>query len=268
MEHLALVFGWLAQPISGASEHHMTAWASWHGRGMVLAWAMFIPAGVLVARYWKVTPAQEWPAELDNKFWWHSHRALQYGGALLTLIALIPAWMYASKATAGAQVHGLLGWFVVTMGAAQVGSGLLRGTKGGPTGEGASRGDWRGDHYDMSPHRVVFEYAHKYGGLLALLTSAAAIVAGLLLADAPRWMFLVIFAWWVVLFLFAIWWQHQGRCLDTYQAIWGPDIAHPGNRRDPIGIGVRQVRDLRNAHAPDDRMRRAGRVPSTPRGPS
>jgi hypothetical protein len=37
-------------------------------------------------------------------------------------------------------------------------------------------------------------------------------------------------------------WQRAGRCIDTYQAIWGPDPAHPGNRRPPVGWGVRRPR--------------------------
>ena len=34
--------------------------------------------------------------------------------------------------------------------------------------------------------------------------------------------------------------QRQGRCIDTYQAIWGPDPRHPGNRLKPVGWGVRR----------------------------
>jgi hypothetical protein len=32
--------------------------------------------------------------------------------------------------------------------------------------------------------------------------------------------------------------QRAGRCIDTYQAIWGLDPDLPGNRRRPIGFGI------------------------------
>jgi hypothetical protein len=51
-----------------------------------------------------------------------------------------------------------------------------------------------------------------------------------------------IIGWWGLLLIVAARLQRQGRCLDTYQAIWGPSKIHPGNVRQPIGIGVRQVR--------------------------
>ncbi|MGA7199891.1 hypothetical protein [Roseiarcus sp.] len=49
---------------------------------------------------------------------------------------------------------------------------------------------------------------------------------------------LVLALWWMTLLGAAITLQRAGRCLDTYQAIWGPDPSLPGNRRKPIGWGV------------------------------
>jgi hypothetical protein len=46
--------------------------------------------------------------------------------------------------------------------------------------------------------------------------------------------------WWLVLIAGFVWLQRQGRCIDTYQAIWGPDTAHPGNRIKPIGWGIKR----------------------------
>lgn len=43
---------------------------------MVVAWGVLLPLGILIARFFKVTPRQRWPAELDNKFWWYSHLTL------------------------------------------------------------------------------------------------------------------------------------------------------------------------------------------------
>jgi hypothetical protein len=52
---------------------------------------------------------------------------------------------------------------------------------------------------------------------LTLLTTAL----GLALADAPRWMALVIAIWWLLLARVFLWLQKKGRVVDTYTAIWG-----------------------------------------------
>ena len=57
---------WLLAPLSGAATHSLAPWAYWHARLMVLGWAVLLPVGVLVARFYKVTPQQDWPRELDN----------------------------------------------------------------------------------------------------------------------------------------------------------------------------------------------------------
>jgi hypothetical protein len=64
---------WLLTPISGALGHTIAPWASWHGRLMVLSWSFLLPLGMLAARYFKVTPKQDWPRMLDNKLWWRTH---------------------------------------------------------------------------------------------------------------------------------------------------------------------------------------------------
>jgi hypothetical protein len=43
--------------------------------------------------------------------------------------------------------------------------------------------------------------------------------------------------------------QIRGRAVDTYQAIWGPDLDLPGNRMKPIGFGVRRRGDSGGAPA-------------------
>ncbi|MGF6935541.1 putative membrane protein [Paraburkholderia sp. UCT70] len=239
---------WLMAPLSGAGEHHLPMWAAWHGRGMVLAWGILIPLGVLIARYFKITPRQVWPEELDNKFWWRWHRRLQYVGTFIAVCALVIVIQYARQATAIAHIHGLLGWATMLLAATQIASGVLRGTKGGPTGELAAEGSYRGDHYDMTRRRIVFEYVHKFGGVLALLIAGSAIVIGLFVADAPRWMLIIILLWWCLLGVAAGALQMSGRCIDTYQAIWGPDPLHPGNKIKVIGIGVRRVGAKDNPH--------------------
>ena len=79
---------WLLAPIDPARGHEVAAAVAWHGRLMVLAWGLLFPLGIFAARFFKVTPGQDWPARLDNKAWWHGHRGLQYAGGLAMLAAL------------------------------------------------------------------------------------------------------------------------------------------------------------------------------------
>lgn len=230
----AATLHWLAMPISGAAEHHIAPWAYWHARLMVLAWSILLPLGMLIARFFKVLPGQNWPNVLDRKVWWRSHIHLQSAGVLLMTLALAIVYGRGTGVTTVVRLHHLLGWGVVTIGWIQVLGGWLRGTKGGPTDS-----HLRGDHYDMTLRRVVFEYVHKHAGWLALPFAVLATAIGLLIVDAPRWMPIVIGGWWLLLVAAFVIFQRRGMCIDTYQAIWGPSDLHPGNRRRPIGWGVR-----------------------------
>ena len=150
--------------------------------------------------------------------------------------AMVLAWavMIPPGSDAGlARLHRICAWVTCALAALQVLGGMLRGSKGSP--------DESGDHYDMTRRRVVFEAAHKLAGYLALAVAAVAIVTGLLHVNAPRWMPVLIGAWslaWAAAFA---WLQCRGWCIDTYQAIWGADPRHPGNRRPPVGPGIRQL---------------------------
>ena len=226
---------WWTTTLGGAIAHELAPWAYWHARCMVLAWGVLLPLGALGARYWKIAPAQRWPQALDSKLWWHAHLALQWLGVVLMSVGVALAWGQATGASAAALLHAWAGWAVVVLGWLQGISGLARGSKGGPTDARP-----QGDHYDMSAHRRRFERWHKAAGWLCVLLALAVIALGLWLADAPRWMAFWLAIWWGLLALLAARWQRQGRCVDTYQAIWGPDPRHPGNHQQPIGWGVRR----------------------------
>lgn len=198
---------------------------------MVLGWGMAIPAGALIARFFKVTPRQDWPRELDNKFWWYAHQSLQYSGVALMSLGAWLAWDNARGASLAALLHGWSGWTLVLLGWLQLAGGVLRGSKGGPT----DASGLRGDHYDMTPRRLHFERLHKSIGYGALLVSVMAIQIGLYLADAPRWMWLGMWLWWAVYAAAFAVLQKMGRRMDTYQAIWGSGLEHPGNQPGPWG---------------------------------
>ena len=226
---------WLLLPLSGNSVHELSFWASWHGRIMVLCWGVLLPFGVLAARFFKVLPSQNWPEALDNKTWWKAHLHGQSAAILLACVGVALIWNSASGATLLARWHGYMGWAVMALGALQAAAGFARGSKGGPLEPVV-----RGDHYDMTPRRNTFEKTHKSLGYAALLLAMSTVFMGLVVADAPRWMLLAISLWWLALIAVFAGLQKQGRCIDTYQAIWGPDAAHPGNRIAPIGWGIRR----------------------------
>ncbi|MEO1550747.1 MAG: cytochrome b561 domain-containing protein [Pseudomonadota bacterium] len=227
---------WLLASIDPGRIHDVGSAVAWHGRAMTLAWAVLAPLAVLVARYFKVLPGQDWPRELDNLVWWRSHWIGQGLVVLLSLVGL--ALIYGRSAPLG--WHGTLGYTLLGLMAVQVAMGLFRGSKGGPTAPDGV-GSLRGDHYDMTSWRVMFEWAHKSVGYGMLLVAVAVVVLGLWEANAPRWMWLVIVLWWMLLAVSAAYLQRQGRAVDTYQAIWGPDPIHPGNTRKPIGWGIRRL---------------------------
>lgn len=232
------LFDWLLAPLSGASTHQIAPWVSWHARFMVLGWGLLLPLGALMARFFKVTPSQGWPLRLDNKFWWHTHRGLQWSGVAAMTVGVVLAWRGAQGATELARIHAVAGWVLCAAGWAQVLGTLLRGSSGGP----AAR-QMRGDHYDMTRRRLLFERLHKSVGWLCVIAAIGVIVLGLVMADAPRWMLVAMGLWWGLLVCAFAVLQKRGRCIDTYQALWGPDPIHPGNQKPPVGWGVRRPFD-------------------------
>ncbi|KMW58506.1 hypothetical protein AIOL_003481 [Candidatus Rhodobacter oscarellae] len=226
---------WLLAPIDPTRAHEVGFAISWHGRAMVLAWGGLAPLAVLAARFFKVLPGQDWPRELDSQAWWRAHwigQSLVLGLTVFALALVLP------QRSGAAGAHGWLGYAVLVCLAAQVLLGVLRGSKGGPTAP-APDGSPRGDHFDMTRWRLIFEHAHKSLGYLTLVLAAVAILYGMWAANAPRWMWIGLLLWWVLLLALSAILQRRGWAVDTYQAIWGDDPSLPGNRRK-IGWGMRR----------------------------
>jgi len=239
------IWHWLLTPISGAGEHTISTEVAWHGRLMVLAWTILMPTGLIVARFYKITPAQDWPRQLDNPFWFVNHRRLGYGIALVTTLAIALVSWSTDAVALSSGIHAVGGWLVFALGWFQIVGALLRGTHGGPldsfTRQPRPLEHWPGDHFSMTTRRVVFEYSHKLVGYVLVPLVVWMIYSGLHIADAPNWMWIVISAWFLVCFGVCVHLQRSGKCIDTYQAIWGLDRTLPGYRRGPIGWGIRRV---------------------------
>lgn len=230
---------WLLSPIDPLRAHEVGLAVSWHGRLMVLGWGVVAPLSVLGARFYKIMPGQDWPRELDNRTWWHGHLIGAAVIALCTLVGLAIMWSPERKLD---HPHVILGYVLMLVLAAQVLMGVLRGSKGGPTAP-APDGSLRGDHYDMTRRRRLFEAAHKAGGYVALALGVAVMLLGLWSANAPVWMWLALVSWWAVLVAAFVALQRRGMAIDTYQAIWGDDPGHPGNGMPPHGWGMRRPGD-------------------------
>ena len=216
---------------------------AWHGRLMFVAWLVVVPISIMVARFYKVTPHQNWPAALDNPFWFIWHRRLGYLAIILTLAGLCVLVLSRKGNWFEASHHAIAGWSVIALALAQIANSLLRGTHGGPidpiTRQAKARETWFGDHYCMTTRRVVFEYLHKIIGSIAIVAMLFACSSGLYLADAPRWMWLGLVSICAIFAIAFIRLQRRGRCIDTYQAIWGLDPTLPGNlRKSSIGCGI------------------------------
>lgn len=229
----------MLNPIDSARPHDVSLLESWHARLMVLAWGVILPVGVIVARFFKVTPRQSWPEELDNRAWWYGHLFLQWFGALLSLIGLILILTEMRHVDLFKSPHHFFGWMTIALMMVQIFAGVFRGSKGGPTYP-APDGSWRGDHYDMTRRRKIFEYGHKSLGYVALFTGGLAIWFGLTIANAPVWMWSSISLWWILVLVTALVLQTRKGALDTYKAIWGNDPQLPGNKIKPIGLGVKR----------------------------
>ena len=233
---------WLLTPLSGSDEHFISTAMAWHGRLMVLGMGLLMPPVVIVARFFKITPRQDWPRQLDNPFWFVTHRRWGHAIGLIVVAGLAFALAGAGWQAPWTSFHTALGWIVIGLVLVQLASAWMRGTHGGPvdpfTRKRRPPHEWPGDHFSMTRRRIAFEYVHKYAGYALLIVTLAAIPSGLVAADSPRWMPIAMAVWWLLMLGVFVWLQREGRCIDTYQAIWGLDPELPGNRRRPIGLGI------------------------------
>jgi hypothetical protein len=236
------VVSWLLTPVSGAGSHSISSRIAWHGRFMVLGMGVLLPPVIMVARFFKVTLKQNWPTDLDNPFWFLSHRRWGHIIGTIVVIGLVFAIAADGALYPWDNFHVATGWIVITLVLIQIVGAWRRGSHGGPLDPFTRRQrpphEWPGDHFSMTPRRVVFEYVHKSAGHLLLVLTLIVITSGLIDADAPRWMLIVLGTWWLALIVTSVRLQRAGRCIDTYQAIWGPDPTLPGNQRRPIGFGI------------------------------
>ena len=232
---------WLNAPIDPSRAHEIGDAAAWHARIMVLAWGVMAPLAVIVARFFKIMPGQNWPHELDSPIWWRSHWIAQ---SFVLVLSVFGVWLVLPLGSDAVSLHMRLGYVLLAGLVAQSLLGAFRGSKGGPTAL-APDGSPRGHHYDMTPRRRAFEALHKSLGYGLLALAAVTVLLGLWTSNEPNWMWLALSIWWLALIILSLHWQRQRRAVDTYQAIWGDDPSHPGNQLPAPGWGVHRPGDMK-----------------------
>ena len=228
------------------AEGSLTEAMAIHATLMIVAWGGMMPLGGIVARYFKVVPGQGFPEVVDNPFWWNWHRGLQYGGLAVATVAL--AVIFWETGGSIDTLHGSLGVAVMGLGGLQLLSPLFRGRKGGPTDQGADPSDpasWRGDHYDMTLRRHLFEAWHKTMGWGLIVLAAVTILLGIQLVGAPSWLLVLAGMLQAAMLCGLIDGRLRLRWVDTYAALWGPDPEHPGNRK---GSGAPPSKTAEQSH--------------------
>ena len=239
---IAELLHWLATPISGASDHAIAMPLAWHGRLMVLAMGLLTPPLIIVARFFKITPQQDWPRQLDNPFWFITHR--RWGHIVGAIVAVAMAFVLVERGWESPvhNVHTAAGWLVVLLVLVQLIGSWLRGTHGGPvdpfTRKPRPAALWPGDHFSMTRRRVIFEYVHKVAGYVLLALTVLALCTGLIAAGAPRWMPVALGAWWLMMAAAFIRCSVPAAASTPIRPSGALDPDLPGNRRRPIGFGI------------------------------
>ena len=211
---------------------------------MVLAWVVLMPVAFVVARFYKITPGQDWPRTIDN-FWFINHRWLGYATGIATVVAMAGIFWTGEPVILWQPYHALTGWVLLALALFLIAGSLFRGTHGGPyhprTFKPLPPELWPGDHFSLTRRRIVFEYSHKNVGYVVVLLTFWQICSGLEDAGAPGWIWVMIGLWALIVVAAFVKLQRAGKCVDTYQAIWGLNDSFPGYRRKPIGWGITRI---------------------------
>ncbi len=206
-----------------------------HAVIMVLTWGIMVPASLVITRFFKVMPGQNYPEETDSKFWMRTHRVMSTTVVFVSTFGAGVA-VLALNGISFASLHAKWGFAVVVLGWCQLFIAMQRGTHGGPWGLKnpdrivKPRDEWFGDHYNMTLRRRIFETIHISTGYLTAIAGMVAITLGII-QFGLAWPWHAAYGALVFAILFSYWkFSRQGRRVPTYQAIWGLSPEHPGNQ--------------------------------------
>jgi len=133
-----------------------------HGSLMLVGWGLLLPAGAIIARFFKHRP---------HGLWFQLHRSIQMVGLLVTIIAWIIAltqFNVFGDTGLNSYRHGVLGMVVMILGILQPVNAIFRPRL--PTAATGSK----------TTARIVWEYYHKGSGWLAVILAIPTIALGTL----------------------------------------------------------------------------------------
>ncbi|CAF3089078.1 unnamed protein product [Rotaria sp. Silwood2] len=191
-----------------------------HGIIMLFIWILFVPTGILIARYFK----QSWPTRklCGKQMWFAVHRSVMIFAAIMTLIAFAAILKYnqgtwVSQNESHEFAHSIIGMLVISAAIIQPTMALFR---------------CHPDHQ----YRFIFNYVHAIVGIGALILSIIAIFLATLfsLSDTSinkPWRIVV--AWESTEFAILIGFE----CLEIfYRKKWSPFCVK--NRDKPVQMNV------------------------------
>lgn len=208
---------------------------NYHALLMVFVWVVLVPFCITVMRFHKPPPSEKGirrDVSLWNPEWWFF--SVHKYGLFFAMFLCLAGAAVAFTASGGfsGSVHAWFGTLTVLLGVGQIISSQMRGTRGGKYRDGANPDDpstWRGDQYDRTPKRRMFEAVHKTCGYFTVLFAFGSVGSGLMQFNMPvlTVLFLIIcFAW------LAVWtiYQFKGRDYDGYRVAHGYGLEHPYNK--------------------------------------
>lgn len=208
---------------------------NYHALVMVFVWAVVVPACVTAMRFHKPAPSLRGirrDVSLWHREWWFFsvHKFGMFFGMFVALSAGGIAFFVSG--TFSGSVHAYLGALTLLMGLIQIISSQLRGSRGGKYREGANPNDpatWRGDQYDRTIRRRVFEAVHRTCGYFSVILAFGAVGSGLVQYQMPvlATTVLVICFFWL-----AVWvrYEFKERAYDGYRVAHGYGLEHPYNK--------------------------------------
>lgn len=209
-------------------------WAN-HALLMVTVWFVLVPIGVIAIRFFKPRPTpygiERGTHRFDRKLiWWTIHYSVLYLAIGLSLLSMSIA-LYVSRGFSG-SAHAIFGLATIGTGALQIVSAWFRGSHGGKHGVASDPDDpstWRGDHFDMTPHRIWFESYHRTAGYFAIAFACAAAGSGLMRYWMPA-LAAALGAAIVAILILCIVLEGRGFRHDTYRSVYGNHPDNPYNR--------------------------------------
>lgn len=208
----------------------------YHAILMFVIWLIFVPLSIIAIRYGKPRPTPygiREKLELSNASqWWQFfvHKYMLYT-AISLLLAGTAGAILVSRGFSG-SVHSLFGIGTVILACLQVGSAWLRGTHGGRyycKNDPDDPSTWKGDHFDMTLRRRLFEAFHKNVGYFACFFAVGAVASGLMQFPMPA-LTVIMMATGFVIITVCVVLEYMDRRYDTYRSVFGTDPDHPFNK--------------------------------------